>query len=500
MNTTNTTLTEFEFATFVLGESLRGLTITFQIVILVLCIVFRNHQPLKSRSWFPIAYMLCKLFEQSINVCYLVPPAYFSKENGFIGAQVLCFLQVWVLTPLIIAIVMVIGLNFVRWIVLGMIARRKERKAHENMDEFSFATTTELQTYTENDSGELTARRLKKADAEATMETRADIGGPGTKYFKLLQFLMTKRSFALWIVLTLAVAFAVHIVHVVLYKGICYLDGFNYATELVILFIMYLGLLIIAVGDFIVNGLVRLGSCTKRWLDDVFFEDDPLLFRLELYSIVFACTIQACIEIVFVILASKPETLPLGNLLHLLGQILASHFGGLFAMPGIPLIFTIIWYVRSKNRDRATVEDGMVDLAIYNRSEETITQILASSDKRIATLFKQFTVKEFSVENVLLYYDIAKYKTCAEKNKIKFINYISNTYLDEKSSLQVNFPKDVLDTFRKKLKELDQAKIPENLFEDVMVELHQNLLDTYSRFYDSKEFKVYLLHNGDDKM
>ena len=80
MNTTNATLTQFEFATFVLGESLRGFTLLVQIVLLVLCVAFRNHQPLKSRSWFPIAYMLCKVFEQCMNICYLIPISYFSRK------------------------------------------------------------------------------------------------------------------------------------------------------------------------------------------------------------------------------------------------------------------------------------------------------------------------------------------------------------------------------------------------------------------------------------
>jgi hypothetical protein len=49
-------------------------------------------------------------------------------------------------------------------------------------------------------------------------------------------------------------------------------------------------------------------------------------------------------------------------------------------------------------------------------------------------------MKEFSVENVLLYYDVQKYKAMSERNKIKFVQYLYETYVDEKSSLQVTCP------------------------------------------------------------
>jgi ABC-type multidrug transport system fused ATPase/permease subunit len=499
-NTSNSTLTQLEFAAFVVGESLRGTAFLTQLVFLVLCVVFRNHQPLKSRTFYPVLHIICKLVEQGVSIAATVPRQYHS--DAYVGAQVICFLQVWVMTPLIISIMMVLLFNFVRWILLGMLTRRKERKAHENMDAYSFETTTDpLSHHTQNTSGEMTERRLKKAESvDAT--TSADIGGPGTQYYKLLQFLLTKKSYVLWISLMLIGLLLVGIANLVVNSGVCYdnLKGWNYAVELVIVLLLYLTTLFIAIVDFIASGLIRLKfSCTKRWLENVYFEDDPLLFRLELLFVLIICTTQSVVEAVYVAMLNSPSLVPLANLLHVIGQIATGQWLGLFASPGIPLFFTILWYIRSKNRDKAIVEDGIVDLAIYNRSEETITQILSSSNKKIAAMFKQFTIKEFSVENVLLYYEIAKYKKVSENNKIKFFEYIFSTYLEDKAALQVNLPKDVLENLKKKLKQVESTKsVPENLWEDVMVELHQNLLDTYSRFYDSKEFKQYLL-TGEDK-
>jgi hypothetical protein len=461
------------------------MTFVIQVVVLVLCFIFRNHQPLKSREWFPVGYMCFKLFEQMVGAAGIVPAHYFSS-NVFIGTQVICFLQVWAVTPVIIAILALLILQFLRWIALGMLTKRKEQKAKQKLDEYSFDTSTETQN-----AGDVTARRLKKANVEDAAVV--PLNGPNTQNMKFIQFFLTKKSFVLWVGLILLTVYIVGAIHLIVYKGVCSLLEFHYVLELIFILSLYTILIVLALGDFIINGLMRLHfSCSKRWIDELLFDDDPLVFRMEAYAIIFILTCQCVVETTNVMLSIFVPSAAV--LFHEIGQIATGQLVGLLATPGVPLIFAILWYARSKNRGKGPLEDGVIDLAIYNRCEETITQILSSSDKKLAEMFKSFTMKEFSIENVLLYYDIQKYKAMSERNKIKFVQYLYETYVDEKSSLQVNLPKQTIDDLKKKTLQVAETKqIPENLYDGMMVELNQNLLDTYSRFFDSKEFKQYLL-------
>jgi hypothetical protein len=482
MNSTNTTVTELQLTTFIVGEVLRGVTLTVSAVLLILCFIFRNHQPLKSRSWFPFLYLTVHIIEQICYVLQVIPTTWISG-NGDAATQGFCFLYVWISTPLLILLFVVIIIWIIRWLSLRALNKRKETKARQQQDDLSM--DDESQT-----DGSSTDRKLI---ANKAAKTTNNLGN-----YKLIQFLLSRKAAVLIIGVSLIIIYVVGAIDLILWKGQCVTWSIMFLVELSFIAVFFILLILFILYDFISTGFMdRKFSCSKQWLADMFLNDDPLMFRAELYLVLFFITLEFFQQLVYVIITLVPGN-PYGEIAGLynqIGMVLLNQLTGLISIPGTPLFFTILWLARSNNRDELSIHEADAgDLAIYNRSEDTIARILLSGDKQLANLFKEFAVKEFSVENVLLYYDIQKYNKMGLKNKLTFIKYIQETYLEASSSLQVNLPKNVLDNLKSQMKEANEKKeVPADLFQKMMVELHQNLLDTYSRFFDSAELRKYLI-------
>ena len=113
------------------------------------------------------------------------------------------------------------------------------------------------------------------------------------------------------------------------------------------------------------------------------------------------------------------------------------------------------------------------------------------SNPKLTELFIKFAQNEYSMENVLLYNEIQKFKKMAEKERIKNSSRIYLKYLNgEYSELEVNVPRRWSN--RVKIK-LDSNEIPNiDLFDDVLTITRENLSDTYSRFILSNEMTSFL--------
>jgi hypothetical protein len=108
-------------------------------------------------------------------------------------------------------------------------------------------------------------------------------------------------------------------------------------------------------------------------------------------------------------------------------------------------------------------------------------------------MFKVFCIKEFSVENILCFDEIQKFKKTKHlKKKKKILKNIIKDFIRSNAKFRANIPKNT----KKKYKSLkiDDKKIYGNveILNELETDIIQNLLDSYNRFFYSSNFKNYL--------
>lgn len=131
-----------------------------------------------------------------------------------------------------------------------------------------------------------------------------------------------------------------------------------------------------------------------------------------------------------------------------------------------PLIITIIELIK--------------DIKKKNTNTELLDSLLL--EKEFEDLFIEFCFHEFSLENLICYKEIQKYrKTKSDPLAIyyKFLNF-------DNSIMEINCNRRVCNEVYEKIK---RNEIDENLFVDVERELRNNLYDNYRRFIDSKAYQ-----------
>jgi rubrerythrin len=116
-------------------------------------------------------------------------------------------------------------------------------------------------------------------------------------------------------------------------------------------------------------------------------------------------------------------------------------------------------------------------------------------NEKVKQLFKSYAARENSVENVLFYDSVMKYKKQLEtqnndSNSLpvnELVNYMIDNYLDPYSILGINTSgkliKQVKSSFEK-----NGATI--ELFDDLLIELEGSaIMDTFQRFVSSEQFE-----------
>jgi hypothetical protein len=116
---------------------------------------------------------------------------------------------------------------------------------------------------------------------------------------------------------------------------------------------------------------------------------------------------------------------------------------------------------------------------------------------------KGFAVSEFSIENLLLYEEVLKFKEMKESStfnfaeQLKLAKHILSYYLTENSIMQVNIPIQSAHDVENQLKSYEKEKHSkyedfEEIFDDIILDVQNNCLsDTFSRFKLSKYRKEY---------
>eukprot|EP01080_Neovahlkampfia_damariscottae_P004237 gene4237-7574_t len=104
-------------------------------------------------------------------------------------------------------------------------------------------------------------------------------------------------------------------------------------------------------------------------------------------------------------------------------------------------------------------------------------------------LFLNYSIDEFSSENVLIYKHIKKYEKTKDFDERKQIAQdIVQTYLGFSSPLEVNVNGKTRNLVKARFEE---GKFENDMFDECLLQIRYNLFDTYSRFQSSPDFVFY---------
>ncbi|KAL9655662.1 hypothetical protein ABK040_002322 [Willaertia magna] len=146
-------------------------------------------------------------------------------------------------------------------------------------------------------------------------------------------------------------------------------------------------------------------------------------------------------------------------------------------------------------------------LKTFEPSKETVELIL--SHKETLKLFKDFCVKEFSIENILLYLDIQRFKLMkkpSSKKRYRKLKVMVQTYMVPDSPLEINLPKSITEPLKlqvqfyeerylqsKEKRNNDAALLPQqSICSAIEKALLETMIDSYYRFYYSSPFQRFL--------
>lgn len=112
--------------------------------------------------------------------------------------------------------------------------------------------------------------------------------------------------------------------------------------------------------------------------------------------------------------------------------------------------------------------------------------------KVASTFLKQYCAREWSSENILFLEQIRDFKTLKEQeDKLKYANIIYNTFLSNNATLELNTNKKRKDEVNEIIKKANidsTIEISSEIFKDIETDIHQLMLDTWTRFIDSDLF------------
>jgi hypothetical protein len=147
--------------------------------------------------------------------------------------------------------------------------------------------------------------------------------------------------------------------------------------------------------------------------------------------------------------------------------ILIPDFYILCVMIGFPLLITIIRSIRRK--------------AIKGNDLDMILQ-----DEESRAHFRKYAESEFSVENVLCFDEIQKYK---KSPSVDMATNINVTFLAARAPIEVNIQRKAANDILAKMKE---GKIEVDLFDGIIKDLMLNMSDTFSRYSVTTEYAAQL--------
>jgi hypothetical protein len=249
------------------------------------------------------------------------------------------------------------------------------------------------------------------------------------------------------------------------------------ATTALSLFLLLINIILFLID--IIIFLKQSGCGIKRF----FVIEDPFGFRFEQIGIVLMFAVTVGLSI-FPIAASSGSTVNVRSSGYQTQSIILAvayfffEIGLLVASCGVGLILAIISFIKSKTRNSLVFDSEFV--AFINTKEGI-------------RIFKEYSKKEWSSENVLFFEDVMKYKQIKKfKLAQKHALHIKDSYIEIGSPFEVNLSGDARKLTKTKVEELqtrDSDSNFSNIFEEAMKETKRNMKDTFGRIRQTSEFK-----------
>ena len=168
--------------------------------------------------------------------------------------------------------------------------------------------------------------------------------------------------------------------------------------------------------------------------------------------------------------------------------------GNLISTPQVSKLMKQFPGVVSSTEQNKTLEKKKSEKVSWDEIEKIL------SDEIGRFYLKVHATNEYSVENILIYEEIANFKGMPLQqdfkleNQIKKAHEIYNNFLTPDSIMQLNITDELASDYQERIKKLDETKDKKidltDFFEDLMIEIRTGVLkDTYSRFKQSRYFE-----------
>lgn len=227
----------------------------------------------------------------------------------------------------------------------------------------------------------------------------------------------------------------------------------------------------------------------------IYCTNDPLLYRGEV-QLSFIALVIAVVLTVPLALSSLSTTL-----VDLVTSILQFIFNIIIiiAIPGISLgatfYYDISLTIESHRTKKIEEQQKKKDIKVYNPEVNSI--LLIMSNPQTSVLFKEFSMKEFSIENIMFWEEVQQYKKIKPKyhvKRFKCASRIFSSYLDGSAVMEVNIPQSARNEVKQKIDSFlkENTELPNDLFEKCENTIISNMIDIYARFYKSQTFQQYI--------
>src|SRR3989338_6819221 len=154
-------------------------------VLLVLCFVFRNQQPLKSRRVVPFIFLTFKIVSSYVYLPDAFPYDYFGTPTSALY-QAMCFVKHWTASPFTTLIFIIFNIAYAQYFLI----------------------------------------RLNNARKEARMQSIKQENKHGFDFLKVVNVLLRDTSVVITLILLLTLFYIVGGIDLAVNKGVCQLSGF----------------------------------------------------------------------------------------------------------------------------------------------------------------------------------------------------------------------------------------------------------------------------------
>jgi hypothetical protein len=310
--------------------------------------------------------------------------------------------------------------------------------------------------------------------------------------FRKLKIMKFFGGFWFKMIVIVSVFSFVMLTHVAIHGGIeiftkdwCTLDQYplSYAISSLVSPFFLLIFMILLIGLMILDWVIFLRE-NKFNLKNFYILDDPFGFRIE--HLVGVVTLVNMIWIAFMPFAllfvnerlpTQAVDSPRGELLGIILSValISIELFIMIVLGSIPLTLAIISFC--KRRLQPIIYDSEFDAFI--------------NTKKGRELFKKYAKKEWSLENILFFEQVEKYKKIwIFKLANKRAKEIVETYVEFNSPLEVNLSAEVRKTAKYKVKNFKEFKEGfKNIFDDAIKETKRNMRDTYARIRRTLEYQ-----------